>query len=395
MATYGDIWRSCERKNRARHVQEIGAYSMERFWRHAQGHFAITGGSDSVRADALGVRLRQTLEQLEQTDAALCVVTTSPTVEKRFKDLDSVSGRIITSADFANYRFFYGWNAENILDFFSQAARLLSYDSLSNMVPYMGAFLRALSACCVPELSEMCAMAQCSDHEIRQIGERQGVDQNALDIITRNTDAGDQFRKLLDTVATVFSPLSVPDGQPGYALSAAEEIQVRAFLINIRSDNPQLMDLYFSKELLFTMNRFYPIHLTLSDISLSEKSPWYETLDFALSCNATLGFSVPNLGRLPKQWNNLPKNRVILLDRQISDIELKELFNPMGTYTRYVPVRGGSRNPGLITLFKGDSYTESPEPDFPRVQPEDVRDCAAVLEASGFPDIILTRSIHW
>ena len=380
----------CREMNRVRRVRKTGSVSLRQFWRGegAFGSFLITGGTEASRSDAAAGRL---LYEMESGSMPALVLTESPAMEQTM--IAGMSGRTgllqVTSPSYRNYHFFYGWSGGEVTRFFVQAAELLGCAS-TELPIYIHAFVDILSRSFPPSLAALNALAAYSDAQVAQIGRQRGASAVSVDQVAHYAQAGVLFRLVLEQTAAVLLPLSTPDCETQYNLSAVHPRTDGVYLVNLRSQYPALMHAYFAIEVQRALARACPPRVVLSEVALDAQDPLGQVFRGALQGNAPAGASLRSGALTLGEAEQVFQTRLVLLDGGHTDGELEAALRCMGTYTHYeaVPGAGG----GFLFGAKTD-WTIHPEPGRLRVRPSDTAGCAAVL-CGGAGEILLARSLR-
>lgn len=393
MAGRRDVQHECERLNRARKVRRADAYRLQQFWERAKGSFLITGGTEASRVRALCEKF---CYDMRWSDLPSYVLTTSSLLEReiiRRVEADPDVGFLrVSSPTYRNYHFFYRWSPEDISRFFIQAAEFMRCDA-QEMPIYIHAFTAVLSRCYEPGLAALTALAAYSDGQIVQIGKSCGAPTQALEHISHCAQAGVVFRQVLRQVGCVLSSLGSEDCTTGYNLSNAAPKPGGIYLVNVRSQMPELLSAYFSIELQKALDRPYPPRIVLDSLPFLETDPLRQRFREARLRGVETGVSMENAALLGEEGGSGFKSRAILLDGSLTDGDLDALLRPLGSYTHYEPTLSGGRPAKLFSILTESHYSPAQEPGRLRVRPVDTTGFKAVLYGADGGDIVLARKI--
>lgn len=390
MASRGDIQKKCARLNEARNVRTVNRFGFQRFWEGAWGSFLLTGGTEAARADALCAKL---CHEMRRGAGPTVVLTGSSLLEREMiARMGGGAGGylLVSSPDYRNYHFFYRWSPENIARFLLQAAELLRCGD-GEMPAYIHAFIDILSCCYEPSLASLSALAGYTDAQIAQIGQNRGASARSIDQIARCAQAGVQFRIVLRQVSGALLPMSDGECATEYNLSAAELKPDGVYLVNIRSQFPELVSAYFSQELQIALDCARPPRVVLDGLPLSEGDPLRRELRELRLRGVETGLSLPNAALLGEDGSGGFQSRMILLNGGLSGGDLEAVLRPLGTYTHYEPIESGGRPAKLFSLLTETSWSPSAEPGRLRVEPAETVGFDAVLYGAHRDTILLVR----
>lgn len=401
MAGKRTVIRECQRLNQARNVREVRSYSIDHYWKHADGgNYLIAGGTEHSRTNMLSAKL---LLDAKEIAGPSFVLTTSDLLEQELIRRFSKSefGRLyVSSRNYRNYHFFYGWNSIEIVWFLIRAAELLGFTN-ADLPNYMRAFIDVICQRYQPSLGSILELAKYSDAQIAQIAEAYGVSHCAGQLILRYAGAGETFRLVLEQVRNVFLPITTAQCNTRYNLSSSTAGPCDIRLVNVRSNHPELMHEYFSIELRranlrYAANRGMRPLLVLSDLQLRARDPLVATVLESQNAGLMVGVCLENPVMLQQNTErDLRLNsRVILLDGGFADADLENLLAPLGTYTHYEPLTDGGVPPRLFNLLTDEHWRATPEPRRLRVRPADTAGYYAVLYGGNGREILLTRALY-
>ena len=383
--------------NEKREVRYVSSRSAEQFWSAAYGSFLISGGTEGSRSRMLCGKLAL---ELERGGLPTILLTSSAmTEEEMIRQVES--GRTggvlrVTSPRYPNYRFFRGWSGNDIARCLTAAAALLSFRSASLPV-YIQAFAEILSLHYEPELSSMLALAAYDDEEIARIGERAGADLMTVNNIRNLPEDGRLFRTMLSQMKNAFAPLAAGESDEGYSLAGETTESGALYLINARSHVQSLMDLYFSEELSLVLGR-ETARIVLEGLDVNGENPLRKVLLREMTGGIEAGVSAAYASALlGEEATRRFGVRAVLLDGSHTDAALAGELQSLGTYTHYEVVPAAPPVPRfslLAALFMGRSWTIVPEPNRPKVRPQDGRGCDAVLLGMSGSGIDIARRLQ-
>lgn len=392
MAGRGAIEHESLRHNDARRVRTWAYQSADAFWERAYGSFLISGGSSERRAYVLSEKL---CREMENRYLPSIVLTTSEELEQEMiaRMRNGVSGCLhVTSPRYPNYHFFCRWNSEEIFRFFSRAANALEIDD-ADLSLYLSAFLDILQRCGETDLSALSDLAGYSDADIARIGQNSGASSATLNRILQYAKGGESFRLLLQQVRGVLSPLTTERCATGYNLSAWALEPDAAYIVNLRSSNPQILYAYFIIELQRLLARTLGARLVLSELPISRVGELRDVFLDYLSMARETGLSVSNMsGTLDEEDLKRFKVMLLLLDENFMDSNVEEAVRLMGIYDQAVPMVGGGRA-SPFSIFTSENYQNLLRQNQLRVRPEDLEGCEAALCGANGREIALVRHL--
>jgi hypothetical protein len=367
-------------------------YFAGQFWARARGNFLISGGTLPTRSLVICDKL---CCELERGEKPTFLLTTSDLTERemiRRITEGKTGGRLcVTSKRYPNYLFFNGWSESDIARFLVAAAAALHFEN--PMMPvYIAAFTHVLSRYYIPGLSSMCALAKHTDDEIAEIGESGGADPIKVGHLRSYAKEGQLFRLLLSQMENVFSPLAAAEPEKGYNLATNRSENDGLYLINVSSHSQALMNMYFAEELAIAMER-ERARIVLEGMSFAEDDKLYEVFVHLLECGTEFGISSLDPAALLGEKLRSFHSMAVLLEDGMPEGALRQLLEPLGTYTHYVAVLGDVAPPRLVPLIHSKSWTIHPEPNYLRVMPHEARGFAAALYGMKDNEIYLVRNL--
>lgn len=383
--------------NAKREVRYAGSRSAAQFWEAAHGCFLISGGTERSRSRMLCEKLAL---ELARGGMPTILLTTSAETEgemiRRMGQMPADRTLRVTSSRYPTYLFFRGWDDNDIARFLTAAAVLLNYRG-DNLPVYIQAFAEILSLYYEPDLSSMLALAAMDDEEIARIGEGAGASHMTVNNIRNLPNDGRLFRTMLRQVKSAFSPLAAPEPEDGYSLAGETAASGVLYLINARSHVQDLLDLYFAEELSMVLER-QTARLVLEGLDVNAQNPLQKVLlremTNGIETDVSAEYAADLLG------NNAAARfgvRVVLTDGAHTDEALAGELKSLGTYTHYEVVPAAPPAPPfslMAALFMGKHYALNAIPNHPKVQPQDVRGCEAVLKGMSGDWIDIVRNMQ-